>query len=35
MSFELMPLEESSKKVNGLGRDNPNNFPVLDPPKGR
>lgn len=35
VSFELLPLEVADKNVNGKGRDNPNNFPVLDPPKGR
>jgi len=35
VSFELVPLEEAGKRVNGLGREAPNNFPVLDPPKGR
>lgn len=35
MSFELVPMEDAVKRKNGLGRETPNNFPVLDPPTGR
>lgn len=35
MSFELMPKEESTKKVNALGREAPNNYPILPDPTGR
>ena len=31
----MVPEGEAKKTVNGLGRDIPNNFPVLEPPKGR
>ena len=35
VAFELLPLDFADKNINGKGREAPNNFPVLDPPKGR
>ena len=30
-----MPVKSAEEKLNGLGRDSPNNFPPLDDPPGR
>jgi hypothetical protein len=35
LSFELVPVEEATKKDCGMGRDAPNNYPVLPEPTGR
>ncbi|KAL4431869.1 hypothetical protein ABPG74_012681 [Tetrahymena malaccensis] len=35
LSVEIMPVNVSEEKKNGLGRDSPNNFPPLDDPPGR
>ena len=35
ISLEILPKSMTKECDNGMGRDSPNNFPILPEPKGR